>query len=346
MASSIASPGRSAPTSFSLPMKRKGGLGEFGRIGEIFAPLAGLGALDLADDAALLDCLPGHQLVVTVDQLVEGVHFLPDDPPDLIAKKLIRRNLSDLAAMGATPRHYLLTSALPNSRDDDWVRRFAQGLAEDQHHYGIALLGGDSTSTPGPVALTLTAIGHVATGREIRRSGAQPGDRIWISGTIGDAFLGLKALRGELKALSAAHRAALATRYQLPEPRTELGPRLVGIAHAMIDVSDGLVADLGHICETSGVGATVELARMPVSAAARTAIDAGAATLAALATGGDDYELLFTAPPDGDEEIVGLSRGLGLAITAIGTIEKGKNVRLVGADGRPIAIDMAGWRHF
>src|ERR1700723_3203433 len=235
------------------------GLGEFGRIREFFAPLAGLGALDLTDDAALVDCPPGYRLVVTVDQLVEGVHFLADDPPELVAKKLMRRNLSDLAAMGATPRHYLLTSALPASRDDDWVRRFAEGLAEDQHRYGIALLGGDSTSTPGPTALTLTAIGQVAAGREIRRNGAKPGDRVWVSGTIGDAFLGLKALRGAYGKLAAAHRAALIARFQLPNPRTELGPCLGGIASAMIDISDGLLADLGHICETSGVAATIYL---------------------------------------------------------------------------------------
>src|SRR5258708_13875812 len=177
-------------------MKAKG-LGEFGRIREFFGPLAGLGALDLTDDAALLDCPPGYRLVVTVDQLVEGVHYLAGDPAELVARKLLRRNLSDLAAMGATPRHYLVTSALPASHDDEWVRRFAEGLAEDQHRFGIALLGGDSTSTPGPASLTLTAIGQIASGREIRRSGAQPGDRVWVSGTIGDAFLGLKLLRGE-----------------------------------------------------------------------------------------------------------------------------------------------------
>src|SRR5258708_1150235 len=224
-------------------MKAKG-LGEFGCIRSFFAPLAGLGALGLTDDAALLDCPPGYRLVVTVDQLVEGVHFLPDDPPETVGKKLLRRNLSDLAAMGATPRYYLVTSALPKSRDDDWVRRFAEGLGDDQHRFGVALLGGDSTSTPGPMSLTLTAIGHIAAGQEIRRSGAEPADRIWVSGTIGDAFLGLKVLRGGYQELASEHRAALAARFQLPDPRTELGPRLAGIAHAMIDVSDGLLADL------------------------------------------------------------------------------------------------------
>ena len=322
------------------------GLGEFGRIREFFAPLAGLGALDLTDDAALVDCPPGYRLVVTVDQLVEGVHFLADDPPELVAKKLMRRNLSDLAAMGATPRHYLLTSALPASRDDDWVRRFAEGLAEDQHRYGIALLGGDSTSTPGPTALTLTAIGQVAAGREIRRSGAKPGDRVWVSGTIGDAYLGLKVLRGEYGGLAPEHRAALAARFQLPDPRIELGPRLAGIASAMIDVSDGLLADLGHICETSRVAAVVALPRLPLSQAAQAAVAGDAALHAALATGGDDYDLLFTAPPDADDEIVSLSRSLNLPISEIGTIEEGEGVRLLDAAGAAIPVAAAGWRHF
>lgn len=327
-------------------MKPPAPLGEFGRIREFFAPLAGLGSLDLTDDAALLDCPVGYRLVVTVDQLVEGVHFLADDPPELVARKLMRRNLSDLAAMAATPRHYLVTSALPKTHDDDWVRRFAAGLAEDQHRYGLALLGGDSTSTSGPATLTLTAIGHVAAGQEIRRQGAKPGDRLWVSGTIGDAFLGLKALRGDYPALAAEHREALAARFRVPEPRCELGPRLSGIAHAMIDVSDGLVADLGHICETSGVGATVALPLVPLSVAAKALVAEDAGLLAAMVTGGDDYELLFAAPPDADEEIAGLSQGLGLPIAGIGTIEAGEGVRVVDADGREVPLDKAGWRHF
>jgi thiamine-monophosphate kinase len=326
-------------------MKAPIALGEFGRIREIFAPLAGLGSLDLTDDAALLDCPPGYHLVVTVDQAVEGVHFLPDDPPALVGKKLMRRNLSDLAAMGATPRHYLVTSALPKSHDDDWVRRFAEGLAEDQHRYGLALLGGDSTSTPGPATLTLTAIGHVATGQEIRRKGAQPGDRVWVSGTIGDAFLGLQVLRGEHPKLAPEHREALASRFRLPEPRCQLGPALIGIARAMIDVSDGLVADLGHICETSGVGATVALPRVPLSAAAQALVAEDRELLAALVTGGDDYELLFAARPEADDEIISLSQGLGVPITQIGVIEANGGVR-VDDDGRDVSLAKAGWRHF
>lgn len=321
-------------------------LGEFGRIREFFAPLAGPGGLGLTDDAALIDCPAGHHLVATVDQLVEGVHFLPDDPPDLVARKLLRRNLSDLAAMGAVPRAYLLTTALPKSRDDAWLRRFAEGLAVDQAHFGVALLGGDSTSTPGPASLTLTAFGEVAVGRAIRRRGARPGDRVWVSGTIGDGFLGLAVRRGDYPGLAPAHRAALVARFQLPEPRCALGPRLAGIAHAMIDVSDGLVADLGHICEVSEVAAAVELARLPLSPAAQALVAQDAALLLRLATGGDDYELLFTAPPEAGAAIAALACGLGLPITEIGAVAAGAGVRLSDAAGRDLPIPSAGWRHF
>jgi thiamine-monophosphate kinase len=321
-------------------------LGEFGRIRRFFAPLAGPGGLGLTDDAALIECPPGHRLVATVDQAVEGVHFLPDDPPELVAKKLLRRNLSDLAAMGAIPRHYLVTSALPKSRDDDWVRGFAEGLAEDQHRFGVALLGGDSTATPGPVALTLTAIGEVGIGREIRRGGARPGDRIWVSGTIGDAFLGLKVLQGEYSDLAPEHRAALTARFQLPEPRTTLGPRLAGTAHAMIDVSDGLLADLGHICEVSGVGAEVRLARLPLSRAAQQIVAVCPELAAPLAAGGDDYELLFTASIDAGATIAALASELGVPITEIGLIDTGERVRLIDEVGQEIPVAEAGWRHF
>lgn len=322
------------------------GLGEFGRIARFFAPLAGPGGLGLKDDAALVECRPGHRLVVTVDALVEGVHYLAEDPPDLVAKKLLRVNLSDLAAKGARPLHYLLVTALPSRLGDQWVERFAAGLGEDQRHFGVALLGGDSVATPGPAMLSLTAIGEVAAGGEIRRAGAQSGDRVWVSGTIGDAWLGLKVLRGEYPALPPADRAALAGRFRLPAPRVELGPRLAGIAHAMCDVSDGLLADLGHICEISGCAATVSLPAVPLSLAAKSLLADEPIEPAGLVTGGDDYELLFTAPAEAEAAIKHLSAELGLPITAIGTIEPGAGVRLVDAAGSVIPVAQAGWQHF
>jgi thiamine-monophosphate kinase len=324
----------------------EGGLGEFGRIARFFAPLAGPGGLGLADDAALVECAPGRQLVVTVDALVEGVHYLPDDPPDLVAKKLLRVNLSDLAAKGARSLHYLLTTVLPKRLDDAWVERFAAGLAEDQRRFGVDLLGGDSVATPGPAVLSLTALGEVAAGAEIRRSGARPGDRIWVSGTIGDAHLGLAVLRGGYGDLAPDEQAFLAARFQLPEPRTALGPRLAGIAHAMCDVSDGLVADLGHICDASQVAATIELAAVPLSGPAQKIAAEEPDFRVRFATAGDDYELLFAAPPEATPQIEGLAAELGLPVAAIGRIEPGAGVRVLGADDRPVTIEAAGYRHF
>ena len=321
-------------------------LGEFERIRRFFAPLAGPGGLGLLDDAAIVDCRVGQRLVVTADAIVAGVHYLPDDPPDLVARKLLRVNLSDLAAMGARPLHYLLTTALPAALDSDWVAEFARGLAEDQRRFGIDLLGGDSVATSGPAVLSLTAIGEVAVGMEIKRSGARAGDVVWVSGTIGDAFLGLALLRGAYPQLGPEYRAGLIGRFQVPDPRVDLGLRLAGIAHAMIDISDGLIADLAHICDTSRVAAVIALPSLPLSRAARVVVDGEPGVRIALATGGDDYELLFTAPAGSTQAIDDLSSVLGLPITRIGKIESGQGVRLVDAAGRTIPIDEPGYRHF
>ena len=321
-------------------------LNEFQRIRRFYAPLAGPGGLGLLDDAALVDCPSGRQLVVTADVIVEGVHYLPDDPPDLVARKLLRVNLSDLAAMGARPLHYLLTTALPAAVGANWIADFAKGLEEDQRRFGVDLLGGDSVATPGPASFSLTAVGEVAAGMEVRRSGAQPDDLLWVSGTIGDSFLGLGARCGAYPELPAEHRAALIARFQIPEPRVELGQRLARIARAMIDVSDGLLADLGHICETSHVAAVVELGRLPLSPAARLVVAAEPDIRSRLATGGDDYELLFCAPPDAAESIAALSAQLGVPITMIGRIEAGAGVRPVDSAGQTITVEATGYRHF
>jgi len=321
-------------------------LGEFERIRRYFAPLAGPGGLGLVDDAALVDCKPGQRLVVTADAIVAGVHYLPEDPPELVARKLLRVNLSDLAAMGARPLHYVLTTALPHEVGPQWLARFAEGLAEDQRHYGIDLLGGDSVGTRGPAVLSLTAIGEVTAGQEVRRSGAKPGDLIWVSGTIGDAFLGLDLLRGAYPDLASEHRDYLVRRFRVPDPRTELGPRLRGIARAMIDVSDGLLADLGHICETSRVGAVVELGLLPLSPAARAVVEGAPGMHPRLAAGGDDYELLFATPHEAAEAVAALSSHLGIPITRIGEIVDGTSVQLIGAAGQPIPLETTGYRHF
>jgi thiamine-monophosphate kinase len=321
-------------------------LGEFGRIQRFFAPLAtATGALGLLDDAAVLALEPGERLVLTMDTIVEGVHFLPTDPADLVARKLLRVNLSDLAAMGAKPVGYLSSIALPRRCDDAWVGRFATGLAEDQAAFGISMLGGDSVSTPGPVTLTVTALGIVEAGREIRRSGARPGDLVLVSGTIGDGALGLMAANLSLPDLDEGHRAELVDRYRLPRPRLELGRTLAGLAHAMIDVSDGLVADLGHIADVSGVSAVIEAARIPLSAAAGSALALDVGLFERILTGGDDYEILFTAGPESLEEILALGRTLDVPVTLIGHIEAGSGVRVVDRDGARIELSRGGWQH-
>jgi thiamine-monophosphate kinase len=255
-------------------------------------------------------------------------------------------NLSDLAGKGAIPVGYLLTTALPRERDEAWLERFAEGLARDQREFGIGLLGGDSVATTGPVTLSVAAVGRVRSGEAVLRSGAKPGDTVFVSGTLGDGALGLRALRGELPELSAAHRDFLADRYRLPRPRLQLGRRLVGKVHAMMDISDGLVADLGHICETSSVGAVVEATRLPLSPAVRAAIATDASRGMAALAGGDDYELLFTASADAADGITMIAREIAVPITAIGRIERGKGVRVIDGKGAPVAVADAGYRHF
>lgn len=321
---------------------------EFGIIAEYFAPLAAdaPGAFGLGDDAARVAVDPGHELIVTTDALVAGVHFLEHTDAAGVARKALRVNLSDLAAMGAAPLGYLLALSLPEGTDDAWLAGFADGLRQDQVEFGLPLLGGDLVATPGPLTVVLTALGQVPTGAALRRSGARPGDAVYVSGTIGDGALGLKAARGGLNSLGETERAHLIDRYRLPRPRLALGGRLLGLAHAALDVSDGLVADLGHVCETSNCGAEIAAARVPLSPAARAAVAADPALLEDVLTGGDDYELLFTVAA-GDEAGVGaLARELALPLTRVGDITEGGGLSVVDAAGAPLDLAAGGYRHF
>jgi thiamine-monophosphate kinase len=329
-------------------------LGEFDIIARYFAPIAAAfpGALGLKDDAALFDPPPGARFVVTADAMVAGVHFLADDPPDLIARKLMRANLSDLAAKGAIPHACLLTITLPEDTGEPWIAAYARGLAADAAEFAMPLAGGDTTATPGPLTLSLTAIGLVPEGRApLLRSAAQVGDRVFVTGTIGDAHLGLAIQRGEFFGLDGDHRAALIDRYRLPQPRVAFGQALAALGprkvHAAADVSDGLVADLGHICEASGVGARIALDRLPLSAAATAAL-AGAPleSCARLLSGGDDYEIVFTAPPDAAAEIVALAKALGIGVAELGEVLAKPGVDVVDAAGDSISLMRKGYRHF
>jgi thiamine-monophosphate kinase len=311
---------------------------EFALIARHFKPLAGPGSLDLSDDAAVLTPPPDRELVIAADAMVGGVHFLPDDPADLVARKLLRTNLSDLAAMGAEPLGYLMTVSAPTTTPDAWFAAFAAGLAADQKEFGITLLGGDTTSTPGPISLSLTILGTVRPGHAIRRTGAAAGDGVWVSGTIGDGALGLLAATGRLVDSSYT----LADRYRLPRPRLKLGKCLHGIASAGMDVSDGLVQDLGHICRASGVAAEIDATAVPLSDAAR-----AANMLERCLTGGDDYELLFAVPPAREPALQAAAQEVRIPVTRIGRFIAGDphvTVRTVG--GAEMRLVHGGWSHF
>ena len=311
---------------------------EFARIARYFRPLAGPGSLALTDDAAVLAPPAGRELVLTADAMVAGVHFLPDDPPDLIARKLLRTNLSDLAAMGAVPLGYLLTISVPRDTPESWFSSFSAGLAQDQAEFAISLLGGDSTSTPGPVTLSLTALGTVATGQAIRRSGARPGDGLWVTGAIGDGALGLLAAQGTLPDPTGW----LAGRYRLPQPRLNFAR--YDIVSAALDISDGLVQDVGHICRASGCAAEIMSIQVPRSDAA---LAAGEAFLPLCLTGGDDYELALAVPPAAEAALPAHAASLGVAVTRIGHFLAGPpGVRVIGPDGADLALTRGGWSHF
>jgi len=317
-------------------------------IARYLAPLAKefKGAFELTDDTAVIRSESGFDIVATVDTLVAGVHFLNSDPPTSIGKKLMRVNLSDLAAMGAKPHLYLLSLALSADTDEAWVADFVAGLAEDQEAFGIKLAGGDTVSTPGPTTLTLTALGQVAAGKALLRSGAEIGDAIYVTGTIGDGALGLAVLNGGCASLSKHMREHLVARYRLPEPRVSFGGDLIGLAHAAIDVSDGLVADLGHLAEQSGRSASVDVARIPLSEAAETACAEDRDLLTAILTGGDDYELLFTGDAAKEAEILSRAKRCNLRLTRIGRIGEGEGVHILDKEGTQVSLDEQGYRHF
>ncbi len=322
---------------------------EFALIAEIFAPLAQAdpNSFGLTDDAAVIAPHAGKDLVVTADMMVAGVHFFADDAPDMIARKLMRVNLSDLAAKGAMPHGYVLTIALPRSVTMPWLRIFASGLAQDQTEFGFNLLGGDTTATDGPLCLSLTAMGWVNRGQMVRRAGARIGDDVYVSGTIGDALLGLRVRReGSIPKLPSEHADFLLGRYLLPQPRNRLALELAGLAHAAIDISDGLAADLGHVTQTSGAGAEIQLSEIPYSNAAKAALQLQAVHIGELISGGDDYELLFTALPEHRQSLAGIATKTGVSLTRIGRIAPGNEIIFLDQTGSRIPLKSTGYRHF
>jgi thiamine-monophosphate kinase len=323
--------------------------GEFDLISRYLAPLSAgeRGAYRLTDDAALISPRKGCAFVVTADAVVEGVHFLRDDPPELLAQKALRVNLSDLAAKGARPRAYLMTTAWPSWVTGRWVEAFATGLREDQAQFGITLVGGDTVSTPGPLSVSITAFGEVPEGGMLRRSGARSGDDVWVTGTIGDAGLGLKIALGKPHHLGQKQAAVLLERYRVPLPRVALATALRGIAHASIDISDGLLADLGHVSRESRAGLVIRAADVPLSDPARSALNAGDTSLEELVSAGDDYEIAFTAPPGARRRIASLSARSGVRICRIGEVSgRTSGVSIIAENGEMLQFARTGFTHF
>ena len=319
-------------------------------IARYFRPLAtDPGAFGLVDDAAVLKA-EGEDIVVTTDAIVAGVHFLPDDPPDSIARKALRVNLSDLAAKGATPAGFVLTLAL-RSADEAWLTAFARGLGEDASQFGCPLLGGDTVSTPGPLMISITAFGRVPSGKMVHRSGARPGDRVVVTGSIGDAMLGLDILQGGAASAAlkddATAREMLIGRYRVPQPRNALAIAVRDHASAAMDVSDGLAGDLGKLCAASGVSAEIDAPRIPVSPAAASLLARGVVGIGALISGGDDYEILCTVPEAHFESFASAARSARVAVASIGIIMGQKSApRFLDGRGSTIALTRLSYSHF
>ncbi len=319
-------------------------LDEDGLIARFFAPIAGPGGLGLRDDAALVAPPPGHELVVTVDALVAGGHFFPDDPPASIARKALGVNLSDLAAKGADPLGFVLALALPAGWTASWLEAFARGLGAEAAAHGCPLLGGDTVRSLGPLTLSVTAFGAVPAGRMVPRTGARPGDRLYVSGTVGDAALGLR-----LRLTGGAPPAwgdDLLDRYLHPRPRLALARALRDHASGAMDVSDGFVGDLSKMMRASGTAAEVDLAAVPLSAAATRAVAADAAAFDAAVTGGDDYEILASVPEAAAPSFEAAAAAAGVPVAAVGRVVAGAGASFQGLDGAPRSFARGSFSHF
>ncbi len=319
-------------------------------IARYFRPLATApGALGLGDDAAIVTPPPGCDLVLTTDGVIAGVHFFADDPPEKIGRKVLRMNLSDLAAKGARPIGFLMSIALPAAIEETWIAAFAAGLGEDSTHYGCPLLGGDTDHTPGPISVSITAFGTVPSGKMVRRSTAKPGEAIVVSGTIGDAALGVLLRRdatcGQRWRLADRLAAELTDRYLLPQPRNALAEAVLHDASAAMDVSDGLAGDLAKLCRASGVAADIDVTRVPLSNAARAALAADPALLETILTGGDDYEIVLTLAPEKLAAFRAAAAKAGVAATEIGRVTAGQGARFL-RDGKALSFARPSYSHF
>ncbi len=316
-------------------------------IARYFAPLAvHPGALGLSDDAAFIKPPAGCDLVLKTDAVIGGVHFLLDDAAQTIASKALRVNLSDLAAKGARPLGFLLSLALPSNVGERWLTNFAEGLRSDAVLYGCPLFGGDTDCTPGPVTISIAMFGSVPEGTMVRRAGARAGDHVFVSGTIGDASLGLAVRKGKNWKLSEQQRQHLLARYLLPQPRNALAEAVRTHASAAIDVSDGLAGDFAKLCRASKVSSVIEAASVPLSDAAKTVIAADPSMLEIALTGGDDYEIICTVPPHKADSFRAAAEAAKVPVANIGAVAAGEGARFLGADGKPLAFKHASFSHF
>jgi thiamine-monophosphate kinase len=319
-------------------------------IAHYFGPLATHpGAFGLGDDAAVITPSPGCDLVLTTDGVIAGVHFFPDDPPAAVARKVLRMNLSDLAAKGARPVGFLMSIALPAGFDEAWIAGFAEGLGADAARYGCPLLGGDTDHTPGPAAVSISAFGAVPQGKMVRRSTAKAGDCVLITGTIGDAALGLMLRRDPDLAkswrLTDAMSAHLKERYLLPQPRNALADAVLKNASAAMDVSDGLAGDLAKLCRASGVAAEIDSGRVPLSDAARAALAADPTLIERILSGGDDYEIVLTLAPAKLAPFNAAAHTAGVPVTEIGRVAAGRGTHFL-RDGKTLTFARASYSHF
>ena len=314
-------------------------------IERFFRPLAGPEGLGFLDDVALLRPQAGFDLIVTTDMISEGMDFL-DDPPEAIAAKALRINLSDVCAKGGEPIGYVMSVGLPGDVTEEWLTAFAKGLAADQERYSVWLYGGDTNRVADGVVISVTAIGRVPGGEVVPRTGARPGDVVVVSGTIGDAALGLLVRRGTL-AVSEEARTHLLQRLHYPDPPLALGPVLRRRATAAMDISDGLAGDLGKLCLASGVSAQIDVAKVPLSAAARAAVASDSALLETALTGGEDFEILATLPEDTLADFLAAAQSAGVAVTEIGRITRGKEAPIfLDGDGNAMTFAQASYDHF
>ena len=322
---------------------------EFELIARYFAPLAGEGAFGLLDDAAFLAIPENKKLVVTQDALAASVHFFADDPPALIAKKALRVNISDLVAKGATPFAYSLALGLGDGWDEQWISEFAKGLSEDQTEFEMMLSGGDTYSAPGATTVSITAFGHIDADNYTSRLGASIGDAIFVTGTIGDAALGLQQKLGAFDAriLGKQEKSHLLQRYLLPNPSQMMTSVIGEFASASMDISDGLIGDLEKLCDASNVGARIELGKIPISAPAQKVIQLIPEQLRSVLTGGDDYELLFTVPASKIIEMKAATHLLPISIHKIGVVKDAKDgVELFDDDGSQLSFENTSYKHF